>query len=133
MGDRAGRHRARVLMGIRERKLMPDTYVITLPQSGNHILDIRPVMLLTEEERKAEDFLILGVAEGYGEACEVVRTMVDDMYRHTDGFNWKSYMAYLGRQNDSYSACDIEDNRYCSSGHPGAAAWHSPGSAVHPL
>ena len=29
MGDRAGRHRARVLMGIRERKLMPDTYVIT--------------------------------------------------------------------------------------------------------
>ena len=63
MGDRAGRHRARVLMGIRERKLMPDTYVITLPQSGNHILDIRPVMLLTEEERKAEDFLILGVAE----------------------------------------------------------------------
>ena len=73
-----------------------DTYVITLPQSGNHILDIRPVMLLTEEERKAEDFLILGVAEGYGEACEVVRTMVDDMYRHTDGFNWKSYMAYLG-------------------------------------
>ena len=76
--------------------LMPDTYVITLPQSGNHILDIRPVMLLTEEERKAEDFLILGVAEGYGEACEVVRTMVDDMYRHTDGFNWKSYMAYLG-------------------------------------
>jgi hypothetical protein len=82
-------------MGIRERKLMPDTYVITLPQSGNHILDIRPVMLLTEEERKAEDFLILGVAEGYGEACEVVRAMVDDMYRHTDGFNWKSYMSYL--------------------------------------
>ena len=52
--------------------------------------------MLTEEERKAEDFLILGVAEGYGEACEVVRTMVDDMYRHTDGFNWKSYMSYLG-------------------------------------
>ena len=47
-----------------KRKLMPDTYVITLPQSGNHILDIRPVMLLTEEERKAEDFLVLGVAQG---------------------------------------------------------------------
>ena len=29
-------------------------------------------------------------------------------------------------------ARDIEDNGYCSSGHPGAAAWHSPGSAVHP-
>ena len=96
MGDRAMKNRPNVLRGIREGKVMPDTYVITLPESGNHILDIRPVMLLTEEERKAEDFLILGVAEGYGEACEVVRTMVDDMYRHTDGFNWKSYMSYLG-------------------------------------
>ena len=96
MGDRALKNRAKVLMGIREGRTIPDTYVITLPESGNHILDIRPVMLLTEEERKAEDFLVLGVAQGYGEACEVVRTMVDDMYRHTDGFNWKSYMAYLG-------------------------------------
>ena len=96
MGDRALKNRAKVLMAIREGKTTPDIYVITLPESGNHILDIRPVMLLTEEERKAEDFLVLGVAQGYGEACEVVRTMVDDMYRHTDGFNWKSYMAYLG-------------------------------------
>ena len=54
---RPGRkHRARVLMGIRERKLMPDTYVITLPQSGNHILDIRPVMLLTEGRTQREGF-----------------------------------------------------------------------------
>ena len=96
MGDRALKNRAKVLMGIREGRTIPDTYVITLPESGNHILDIRPVMLLTEEERKAEDFLVLGVAQGYGEACEVVRPMVDDMYRHTDGFNWKSYMSYLG-------------------------------------
>ena len=96
MGDRALKNRAKVLMGIREGRTIPDTYVITLPESGNHILDIRPVMLLTEEERKAEDFLILGVAEGYREACEVVRAMVDDMYRHTDGFDWTSYMAYLG-------------------------------------
>ena len=95
MGDRAGRHRARVLMGIRERKLMPDTYVITLPQSGNHILDIRPVLLLTEKEREDEGFLILGVAKGYGEAGEVVRSMVDDVYRATGAFDWNAYMGYL--------------------------------------
>ena len=95
MGDRAGRHRARVLMGIRERKLMPDTYVITLPQSGNHILDIRPVLLLTEKEREDEGFLILGVAKGYGEAGEVVRSMVDDMYRATGALDWNAYMGYL--------------------------------------
>ena len=65
-GDRALRRGGALLQKIEREKFLPDTYVITLPQSGNHILDIRPVMLLTEEERKAEDFLILGVAEGYG-------------------------------------------------------------------
>ena len=48
MGDRAMKNRPNVLRGIREGKVMPDTYVITLPESGNHILDIRPVLLLTE-------------------------------------------------------------------------------------
>lgn len=92
MGDRAAGNRPGVLRGIREGKPMPDTYVITLPESGNHILDIRPVLLLTKKERQAEDFLVLGVASGYGEACEVVRSMVDDMYRRTGAFNWNQYM-----------------------------------------
>ena len=36
MGDRAMKNRPNVLRGIREGKVMPDTYVITLPESGNH-------------------------------------------------------------------------------------------------
>ena len=69
--------------------------MITLPESGNHILDIRPVLLLTEKEREDDGFLILGVAKGYGEASEVVRSMVDDMYRATGAFDWNVYMGYL--------------------------------------
>ena len=95
MGDRALKNRAKVLMGIREGKTTPDIYVITLPESGNHILDIRPVLLLTEKEREDDGFLILGVAKGYGEAGEVVRSMVDDMYRATGAFDWNAYMGYL--------------------------------------
>ena len=95
MGDRAAKKRAGILRGIREGKRMPDTYVITLPESGNHILDIRPVLLLTKKKREDETFLILGVASGYGEAGEVVRAMVDDMYRTTGAFDWNAYMAAL--------------------------------------
>ena len=36
--------------------------------------------------------LVLGVACGYGEAGEVVRRMVDDMYRATGAFDWNAYM-----------------------------------------
>lgn len=95
MGDRAMKNRPNVLRGIREGKVMPDTYVITLPESGNHILDIRPVLLLKKEEREEDKFLILGVASGYGEAAEVVRTMVDDMFRLTGTFDWNAFMRCL--------------------------------------
>lgn len=98
MGDRAAGNRSGVLRGIREGKRMPDTYVITLPESGNHILDIRPVLLLTKEEREDDSLLILGAASGYGEAGEVVRRMVDDMYRLTGTFDWNAYMEYLDRK-----------------------------------
>ncbi len=95
MGDKAARWRPRLLEGIRRGGRMPGVYVITLPESGNHIFDIRPVSLLTKEEREDNGFLILGTALGYGEACQVVRQMVDDMYQATGAFNWQHYMEIL--------------------------------------
>lgn len=96
MGKKASDNRAKVLNGIREGRFMPDTYVITLPKSGNHILDICPVLLSAKEEKKQhEDIMILGVASGYSEAKEVVRDMVDDMYRQTGAFDWDQYMKWM--------------------------------------
>ena len=57
-----------ILEGMRKGKMLVDTYVITLPESGNHILDIRPVSLLRKEERESRELVILGIARGYGEA-----------------------------------------------------------------
>lgn len=95
MGSHAAGSRRRILRGIREDKLLPDVYVITLPASGNHILDICPVSLLRSEERRGSEALILGVAKGYGESRELVRDMIDDMYRLTGAFDWKAYMKLL--------------------------------------
>lgn len=95
MGERAESRRYAVMQKIREKKYQLDTYVITPPQYGHHLLDIRPVRLLTDEERESGDFLILGVACGYSEAKEVVRQMVDDMYRATGSFDWQAYMELL--------------------------------------
>ena len=95
MGDKASAWRPQILEGIRLGRKMPGIYVITPPASGNHIFDIRPVSLLAEEERRGETPLILGTALGYSEACQVVRQMVDDMYRSTDAFDWQQYMDFL--------------------------------------
>ena len=95
MGENASRNRVSILEGMRKGKMLVDTYVITLPESGNHILDILPVSLLTRQERDGKDFLVLGIARGYEEAAQVVRSMVDDMYQKTGAFNWKAYMESL--------------------------------------
>ena len=95
IGENAARNRRRILEGLRNGSLLPDTYVITLPESGNHILDILPVSLLTRQERDGKDFLVLGIARGYEEAAQLVRSMVDDMYQKTGAFNWKAYMESL--------------------------------------
>ena len=79
MGENASRNRVSILEGMRKGKMLVDTYVITLPESGNHILDILPVSLLTRQQRDGKDFLVLGIARGYEEAAQVVRSMVDDM------------------------------------------------------
>ena len=42
MGQNADRARARILKGLRQGSLLPDTYVITLPENGKHIFDICP-------------------------------------------------------------------------------------------
>ena len=92
IGQHADRARAGILKGLRQGSLLPDTYVITLPENGKHIFDICPVSLLTRREGKGENLLILGIARGYREAAEVAGQMVDDMYRQTGGFDWKAYM-----------------------------------------
>lgn len=63
IGENAARNRRCILKGLRNGSLLPDTYVITLPESGNHILDIRPVCLLRKEERESRELLILALPE----------------------------------------------------------------------
>ena len=100
-GDRALRRGGALLQKIESEKFLPDTYVITPAAYGHHLFDIRPAALLTREEKENPDFLVLGVACGYGEAKEVVRRMVEDMYRETGGFDWNAYMARLEMGGDT--------------------------------
>ncbi len=89
LGERAAAVRPALLRHIREGARPAEVYVITPPESGNHILDIRPLLLVPEEERG--ELLVLGLALGYGEACRVARDMIADMYTATGGFDWEAY------------------------------------------
>lgn len=92
VGEKAKRVRFQILQGLREKKLQPEVYVITPPQNGNNVLDIYPSPMLLLPPYRDEDLLILGIAVTYWEALEVVREIVDEMYRETGAFCLEDFL-----------------------------------------
>ena len=81
VGEKAKKNRFSIIQGIREGKLQPEVYVITMPQNGNNLYDIYPSAMLLLLPYRDTDYQVLGIAVTYWEALEVVRQMVDDRYQ----------------------------------------------------
>ena len=86
MGEKAKKQRYGILEGLREGKWQPEIYVIMPSQNGNNILEILPSVMLQVPPYQEQEILLVGVAVTYWEALEVVRRIVDDLYRQTGDF-----------------------------------------------
>lgn len=86
VGEKAKKHRFRILQGLREGRFLPDVYVITPPQNGKNLLEIYPSAMLLLPPYRDQEFFVIGVAVTYWEALELVRQIVDDLYQKTGGF-----------------------------------------------
>lgn len=64
-------------------------YLITLPLNGEGLFEIYPYTMLLQKHFKNDDssLYVLGFADAYEEALEVVRRLVSDMYEQTGGFD----------------------------------------------
>ena len=86
MGEKAKERRYGILQGLRERRLLPEVYVIMPPLNGNNILEIIPSALVYEPPYRDQEILVMGIAVTYWEALEVAGQIVDELYRRTGGF-----------------------------------------------
>lgn len=86
MGEKAKERRYGILQGLRERRLLPEVYVIMPPLNGNNILEIIPSALVYEPPYREQEILVMGIAVTYWEALEVAGQIVDELYRRTGGF-----------------------------------------------
>lgn len=111
VGEKAKHRRFPIIQGIREGKLQPEVYVITPPQNGNNILDIYPSAMLLLPPYRDEDFLVLGIAVTYWEALEVVRQMVDDMYRQTGGFKLSVFLEAMETPENGFLEWTPQDRK----------------------
>lgn len=92
VGEKAKRHRFSIIQSIRRSKYRIGVFVITPASNGNNILDIYPLLTLLGPYYREKEFLVLGIAEGYGEALELAGKIVGDMYRKTGAFCLEDFL-----------------------------------------
>lgn len=92
VGEKAKKHRFSIIQSIRRRKYRVGVFVITPASNGNNILDIYPLLTLLNPYYRDKELLILGIAQGYGEALELAGRIVGDMYQKTGAFCLEEFL-----------------------------------------
>ena len=82
------RVRARITAG----KCVPDIYIVTLSDNPGNILEILPAVTLVQRGARAICPLIIGMAKGKDEAIQMVRDVVEQVYKETGDFKIKEYL-----------------------------------------
>lgn len=98
LGENAGKQKLRTLKKVKNKKYQKDTYFITLPSNASNLLDIISVNQLLwpyyRNRKVRAQIYVIGIAKGKDEAMEVVRTIIDETYRQTGGFDIAKYLKF---------------------------------------
>ena len=91
MGEGARKAKYKVLGHVVKKKFSFDTYLITLPSNTSNILDIYSANVLLQPHFKKK---------GRDEAYELVRDIVDEVYKNTGGFNISRYLKFGSKRQE---------------------------------
>lgn len=73
--------------------LVPDVFLIAKPTNEENLFDVIPAKELLFPYHKKREILVYGLAKGKEDALELVRTILEEMYRETGGLCSKEYFA----------------------------------------
>ena len=73
-------------------KLVPGIYLLTLSETPLNLMDIIPAAMLIQRSFYGICPKIIGMAKGKEEALEMVRSLIDAMYRETGTFAAAEYI-----------------------------------------
>ena len=98
LGENAAKQRYKVFGKVRQGRFQVDTYLIQIAANPDNLLEIVPANILLQpfykNKKHLEDIYVVGIAKGYGEALELVRCIVDEVYQNTGGFNIAGYLNF---------------------------------------
>lgn len=91
IGEQAEKNHKKVQKKLESGKLVPGFFLITKPSNESNLFDILPAAELLFPYYKRQELLVYGLAKGKAEAEELVVSMLEDVYRETDGLCCKEY------------------------------------------
>lgn len=86
------RKRRSIVRKLKQRKLMPNLYVITLPKNSD-LLEFYQSFLLKQPFYDNKDNMpfIVGIANGYEEAVKLTTDIIMDVYNKTGSFDIRKF------------------------------------------
>ena len=91
IGEQAEKNFRKVQKKLENGKLVPGFFLITRPSNKSNLFDILPTAELLFPYYKRQELLVYGFAKGKSEAEELVVSMLEDVYRETDGLCCEEY------------------------------------------
>lgn len=82
----------KVIRRLERRKIQPDLHVILLPQCDHNQLEIVNAMYLLQPGYPREDRLVVGIADGWDSAVELVELISREVYEATGDLQLREYI-----------------------------------------
>ena len=91
IGKQAEKNYKKIQNKLENGKQVPGFFLITRPSNDCNLFDILPATELFFSYYKRQKLFVYGLAKGKEEAEELVVSMLEDVYRETDGLCCKEY------------------------------------------
>ena len=93
IGEQAQKNCRKVQKKLENGKFVPGFFLITRPSNENNLFDILSTQELLFPYYKRQELLVYGLAKGKAEAESMVVSMLEDVWRETDGLGCKEYFS----------------------------------------
>lgn len=94
----------KIIKKIKQNKRVFDVYLLALPVSHNHLLELIPVPYA----KPYPDLAVIGIAGGKQEAVELTAKIMEEVYIHTGAFDVGAYLKEKQRSSGDREPLQME-------------------------
>lgn len=84
--------KSKIISKLKKNRLQPRVYVITLAQGRQNSLEFFSSILLQQKIFQSSDLFVVGLADGYDGALELVEKIISDIYAASGNADIRNYI-----------------------------------------